>query len=225
MRSYCRSLSQGPVTGSGCSLVQISNESVEYDWVDGVERLDNYEPGGYHPVVVNELLHVRYRIADKLGFGGYSTIWLAHDDQLKRYVAVKVNISNPLQAGREPSILRTLGGSRSASQDIYAATDTRDAVPSILDQFGIQGPNGTHICYTMVPAQKNLREASFSRLFPIQIARSLSARLAIIVSLVHSKGLVHGGLSITYSNHQLNKTNNIYRHSSSECIGKAPIYL
>lgn len=172
------------------------SESIEYDWIDGVERLEMYEPGGYHPVMINDLLHDRYRILDKLGFGGYSTIWLSQDDRLKRYVAIKVNISSPSLPRREPSILRALSGSRSTSQAVHTAIDARDAIPSILDEFDIQGPNGTHICYTVAPAQGNLKEASFSRLFPIQVARALVAKLTTAVSFVHSQGFVHGGVFI-----------------------------
>ncbi|KAJ6035284.1 uncharacterized protein N7446_010041 [Penicillium canescens] len=55
------------------------NYRIEYNWIKGVETLEGYQPG------------------DKLGFGSYSTVWLARDTHLSRYVAVKVNIadSNP----------------------------------------------------------------------------------------------------------------------------------
>ncbi len=201
------------------------NESIEYDWIDGVERLDMYEPGGYHPVMIDDLLHDRYRIVDKLGFGGYSTIWLAQDDQQKRYVAIKVGISSPPLPRREPSILRALSGSRSTSQAVHAAFDARDTIPSILDEFNIQGPNGTHACYTVAPAQGNLKEASFSRLFPIQVARALAARLTIAVSFVHSHGFVHGGMFIASPYDQPNITKSICRYSSSECISQTSIGL
>ncbi|TAQ89035.1 hypothetical protein B7494_g2639 [Chlorociboria aeruginascens] len=153
-----------------------SSESTEYDWIDGVERLEMYEPGGYHPVMINDLLHDRYRILDKLGFG--------------------VSISSLSLPRREPSILRALSGSRSTSQAVHTAIDARDAIPCILDEFDIQGPNGTHMCYTVAPAQGNLEEASFSRLFPIQVARALAAKLTTAVSFVHSRGFVHGDIHL-----------------------------
>lgn len=90
------------------------NASVEYHWIDGAERLDPYEPGGYLPVMVDDLLHNRYRIADKLGFGGYSTVWLAQDEKRKRFVAVKIEIASPSTARRETEILQTLHGSSRA---------------------------------------------------------------------------------------------------------------
>lgn len=46
----------------------------EYDWVDGAERLERYRPGGYHSLLIGDVLHERYHIVHKLGFGGYSTV-------------------------------------------------------------------------------------------------------------------------------------------------------
>ncbi|KDE85195.1 hypothetical protein AO1008_00556 [Aspergillus oryzae 100-8] len=62
--------------------------------IDSTESLEKYKPGGYHPIMIDDTLHGRYRVVDKLDFGGYSTVWLARDNLLERYVAVKVGISN-----------------------------------------------------------------------------------------------------------------------------------
>ena len=115
--------------------------------------------------MINDLLHDHYQIVDKLGYGGCSTIWLAHDNRTKRHVAVKVNIASPSLPRREISILRALSRPRSTSK--AATFDPSDFVPRILDEFDIKGPNGTHTSYTVAPTQGNLKEASFSRLFPI----------------------------------------------------------
>lgn len=34
----------------------------EYKWIDGVEDLEMYEPGGYHPVMIGDILHARYHV-------------------------------------------------------------------------------------------------------------------------------------------------------------------
>ncbi|KJX92316.1 Protein kinase domain containing protein [Zymoseptoria brevis] len=164
----------------------------KYHWIDGVERLELYEPGGYHPVMIDDLLHNRYRIVDKLGHGGYSTVWLARDEPAKGYVAVKIGISSPSLSRRECDILQALHASSSSSND----TSARAALPSITDSFDIHGPNGTHTCYTSTPAQGNLKAASFSRLFPIQVARALTANLATTIPFVHARGFVHGDLHL-----------------------------
>lgn len=70
-------------------------------------------------------------------------------------------------------------------------------IPSVLDGFNIQGPNGTHACYVTNPARMSLSEAkdeSYTRLFQLEVARALAAQLAIAVKYVHSQGFAHGDL-------------------------------
>lgn len=150
-----------------------------------------YEPGGYHPVVIDDVLQGRYRIVYKLGYGGYSRIWLARDCIAKRYVAVKIEISSLSLLRRELEILKALNAH-------YRPADAERAsfpVLVVLDSFDLPGPNGTHPCYTVTPAQGNLREASFSRLFTIQVARALAAKLASADAFFHAGGFVHWGLA------------------------------
>ena len=67
----------------------------EYNWIRGVETLERYEPGVFHPVTIGNVLHGQYCIVDKLGFGGYSMVWLAWDVHQKEYAAVKVLQTQP----------------------------------------------------------------------------------------------------------------------------------
>lgn len=92
----------------------------EYNWINGAENLEKYKPEGYHPVMIGDVLHDRYRIVDKLGFGGYSTIWLAQDRYQEEYVAVKVGIANSLPPGDEmcPSSLCFICTSQSQCNSI-----------------------------------------------------------------------------------------------------------
>lgn len=158
---------------------------VRYNWIDGAESLEKYRPGGYHPVMIGDILHGRYRIVDKLGFGGYSTIWLAQDSRLEKYVAIKVGIADALP--HETKILRAL-----SSSSLHPG---RTSMTFPIDEFKLHGPNGTHPCYTMAPARCNLREVSFSRLFPLEVARPLSGSLILAIAYTHSQGYIHGGLS------------------------------
>ena len=44
------------------------------------ERVSLYRPGGYHPVCLGDTFNEkRYTIIHKLGWGGFSTVWLARD--------------------------------------------------------------------------------------------------------------------------------------------------
>ena len=42
------------------------------------EWVEDYRPGGYHPVVLGDVFN-QYKVIRKLGEGSYSTVWLAHD--------------------------------------------------------------------------------------------------------------------------------------------------
>ena len=46
-----------------------------------LESPNEYQPGGYHPVHLGDIYCERYRVINKLGFGSYSTVWLARDLQ------------------------------------------------------------------------------------------------------------------------------------------------
>ncbi|KAJ9291922.1 hypothetical protein DTO021C3_362 [Paecilomyces variotii] len=168
-----------------------TDRSCKYNWIDGAESLEKYKPGGYHPIVIGDILHERYRIVDKLGFGGYSTVWLAQDTHLGRYVAIKVGIADAL--AHEVKILRVLSAPLPSPSSLHPG---RNSISFPLDEFKLHGPNGTHPCYTMIPARCNLREVSFSRLFPIEVTRALSGGLTLALAYTHSRGYVHGDVHL-----------------------------
>ena len=49
----------------------------------------------YHPVHIGEVLMGRYVIIQKLGWGHFSTVWLARDFKFETYVALKIQKSAP----------------------------------------------------------------------------------------------------------------------------------
>ena len=44
----------------------------------------------FYPIYVGEVLDQRYLIEHKIGFGGFSTVWMAHDLHSDRDVALKI---------------------------------------------------------------------------------------------------------------------------------------
>ena len=43
------------------------------------EDIGRYCEGGYHPVRIGDLFNHKYKVVNKLGYGVYSTVWLAFD--------------------------------------------------------------------------------------------------------------------------------------------------
>ncbi|KAK2607758.1 hypothetical protein N8I77_006410 [Diaporthe amygdali] len=41
---------------------------------------ESYRPGGYHPVRLGDTFYDRFHVIRKIGYGSFSTVWLAHDD-------------------------------------------------------------------------------------------------------------------------------------------------
>lgn len=169
------------------------NTHLLYEPLEGVERLENYRQGGYHPAQIGDLFHSRYRVVHKLGYGSYSTTWLARDEQSNKYVAVKICTAN--SNPKELDIISTLG------RPLYSLVHNpaKVMVPSILERFTIHGPNGSHDCHVTAPARASLsqvKDGSWIRLFQLDVARSLAAQLVLVVDYVHAQEIVHGDLHL-----------------------------
>ena len=55
------------------------------------EDLRDYKRGGYHPLRPKDFLNNRYLIIRKLGWGHFSTVWMAFDQVDQDFKALKVN--------------------------------------------------------------------------------------------------------------------------------------
>lgn len=72
----------GSVTNGNLTYRQPSPASSLFGSEDDEEQEENnYEPGGYHPVEINDIFDDRYVVLRKLGFGHFSTVWLCRDIQ------------------------------------------------------------------------------------------------------------------------------------------------
>lgn len=168
---------------------------VSYRMVEDAEPLQRYRPGGYHPVNIGDRLNDRYEVIHKLGFGSYSTVWLASDATTRTNVAVKICTADSDRPA-ESRILALL--QRSGGQTDEARHDMRCAISLPCDTFEVQGPNGLHHCLVLEPARISLaeaREASYVRVFQLSTARTIAAQLVQTVAFLHGEGIVHGGRS------------------------------
>ena len=164
----------------------------QYNSFYEVENTDSSCPDGYHPVSIGDVLQQRYRIVHELGYGGYSTVWLAYDDEAHRFVSLKIPIADPPVDchAREAKALHDLAHATTPAQDAHPG---RRCFLPVLDTFKVEGPNCTHACYTMEPTRDSVDQAKENRLFPLPVVRALAGALVQAVAYIHSSGYVHGG--------------------------------
>ncbi|CAI7827275.1 unnamed protein product [Closterium sp. NIES-53] len=128
------------------------------------EGTDDYKRGGYHPVKIGDSFrNGRYRVVKKLGWGHFSTVWLAWDETEKRYVALKVQKSashytesalDEVQLLRQqlPFSLRFLPSWQVADGD----PRNEKCVVRLLDQFRQSGSHSSHVCMVFESLGENL---------------------------------------------------------------------
>ena len=128
------------------------------------EGLSDYKVNGYHPVHIGEVLLERYIIMQKLGYGHFSTAWLALDTKYGNYVAIKIQKAKQQYidaAYDEVEILQELGkhnfdkewikslkeyykDDKEKLADIETAENSK--VVQLLNSFIHHGQNGRHFC-------------------------------------------------------------------------------
>uniref|UniRef100_A0AAY4E419 non-specific serine/threonine protein kinase n=1 Tax=Denticeps clupeoides TaxID=299321 RepID=A0AAY4E419_9TELE len=122
--------------------LQEQNEEVMGSDDEEQEDPNDYCKGGYHHVKIGDLFNGRYHVIRKLGWGHFSTVWLAWDIQCKRFVAMKVVKSAEHYTETALDEIKLLRSVRNTDQH-----DTnRERVVQLLDDFRISGVNGTHVC-------------------------------------------------------------------------------
>ncbi|ORY35357.1 kinase-like domain-containing protein [Naematelia encephala] len=117
------------------------------------EDLQDYRPGGYHPVNIgDEFNQGRYLVVRKLGWGHFSTVWLARDNTTKRHVALKVVKSDGHYTETALDEIQLLSRVVSSS----GSHPGRSHVVGLIDNFRHTGPNGSHVCMVFEVLGENL---------------------------------------------------------------------
>ncbi|KAI9590871.1 kinase-like domain-containing protein [Syncephalis fuscata] len=117
------------------------------------EDSEDYCKGGYHAVQIGETFKEgRYTILRKLGWGHFSTVWLARDAECQRYVALKVVKSAQHYTETAVDEIKLLTKVVEANPQAIG----RAHVVQLLDHFKHRGPNGVHVCMVFEVLGENL---------------------------------------------------------------------
>ncbi|EJD00046.1 kinase-like protein, partial [Fomitiporia mediterranea MF3/22] len=125
---------------------QASEDLKNMQWPEENLALSSDEGGGFYPARIGEIFdEARFVITKKLGWGGFSSVWLARDRKDDRFVALKIlssHASREIEAGRlkERDILRKVS-SAAPSHHGY------QHVVHLLHEFEFESFAGRHICF------------------------------------------------------------------------------
>ncbi|XP_071818391.1 SRSF protein kinase 1-like isoform X4 [Apostichopus japonicus] len=153
---------------------------------DEQEDPEDYQKGGYHPVKIGDLFNGRYHVVRKLGWGHFSTVWLAWDLKGKRYVALKVVKSAQHYTETALDEIKLLKCVRDSDTD----DGHRDRVVQLVDDFKVSGVNGTHVCMVFEVLGNNLLKPIIQSRYmglPIQTVKSIIRQTLEGVDYLHTK--------------------------------------
>lgn len=185
----------GSTTHDQTILANYDEEDFENDSEYGEIEYDSegkygYDSGWFYPICIGDKITIktgdavqdRYQISHRLGWGGFSTVWLAQDLCLERAVALKVLA--PGDAGnKEYNIQETVAHSVEDSSHLILC--------NTKETFLLQGPNGTHRVLVLPLAGPNLMTLATGR--PIHQRMSAAKQVLEAIASLHEAGLVHGG--------------------------------
>ena len=180
------------------------------------EGLEDYKTDGYHPVHIGEILLNRYIIMQKLGWGHFSTAWLAKDTKYDTYVAIKIQKSakNYIEAAYdEVEILQELEQHNFESKWVESVKrywkDTPDKLSSgvkrghsqvvqLLNSFIHHGQNGKHFCMVFeimgVTLLEIIKRYNY-RGIPLPYVRLITKQILIGLDFLHRMcGIIHTDL-------------------------------
>lgn len=151
----------------------------------------DYKTGGYHPARVGEIYHNRYTILKKLGWGHFSTVWLAEDEVEARYVALKIIKSAKHYTEAAEDEIRLLEKVRLASE----GHKTPSRVVALYDHFRVEGPNGSHVAMVFEVLGANLLKLirkTKHRGLPLNLVKSITKQMLEGLDLLHRQcGIIH----------------------------------
>ncbi|KAF9258332.1 hypothetical protein L218DRAFT_981801 [Marasmius fiardii PR-910] len=150
--------------------------------LDGVENIEDYKPGGYHPISIGDTLDMgRFRVLHKLEWG-----------QIVTLKTLRLLFQSPERDSRVGQELRAV------------LTSSSDFVnfQTVYHHFSVQDPNGSHLflvsalaCPSVLAMSGSPGRVSGSRRLQADLARKVAKETATTIYHMHRAGIVQGDLT------------------------------
>ncbi|TXG73721.1 hypothetical protein EZV62_002300 [Acer yangbiense] len=157
------------------------------------EGTEDYRRGGYHAVRIGDgFKNDRYVVLSKLGWGHFSTVWLASDTLTSHYVALKVQKSAQHYTEAAMDEIKIL------KQVADGDPDDSKCVVKLLDHFKHSGPNGQHMCMVFEYLGDNLLtliKYSDYRGIPLHMVKQICFHILVGLDYLHRQlSIIHTDL-------------------------------
>lgn len=156
------------------------------------EGRGGYRKGGYHPVSIGEWYGKRrYQVVKKLGWGHFSTVWLAKDVKDGGFVALKVvkSAAHYTEAALdEVKLLQCV-----ATND----PEGKSYVVRLLDDFTHAGPNGNHVVMVFEVLGRNILDLIEKHYYglPLETVKSITKQILVALDFMHTQcSIIHTDL-------------------------------
>jgi len=168
-------------------------EGESSDYTSEDEGTEDYRRGGYHAVRVGDSFKQgAYVVQSKLGWGHFSTVWLAWDTAHSRYVALKVQKSAQHYTEAAMDEIKIL------KQIADGDPDDSKCVVKLLDHFKHSGPNGNHVCMVFEFLGDNLLtliKYTNYRGIPLPMVKEICRHVLISLDYLHrTLSIIHTDL-------------------------------